>query len=77
MPRASLPSHLVDGSFQAAQADTELQPSQEVVGCGDQDMQLLIHKAIEGGRFSQMAPGRKRRVGGSPGHTHPQHFCPA
>ena len=55
-------SHLVDGSFQAAQTDTELQPSQEVVGHSGQDVQLLIHKAVEGGSFGQMAPGKPRRV---------------
>lgn len=62
IPQARLPFHLVNGSFQAAQADTELQPPQEVVGCGDQDVQLLIHEAIEGGSFSQMAPWRQKRV---------------
>lgn len=55
-------SHLVDGGFQAAQADTEPQPPQEVVGCGDEDMQLLVHEAVQGSGFSQMAPGEPRKV---------------
>ena len=74
-------SHLVDGSFQAAQTDTELQPSQEVVGHGDQDVQLLIHKAVQGGGFGQMAPGRPGRVRENPRcrslAPHPLHSCPA
>lgn len=60
--QASLSFHLVHGSFQTTQANAQLQPPQEVVGCSDQDMQLLIHKAIQGGGFSQTAPGRQRRV---------------
>lgn len=59
---ASLPSHLVDGGFQAAEADAELQPPQEVVRCSDQDMQLLVHEAIPGGGFGQTAPGRWKRA---------------
>ena len=59
-------SHLVDGSFQAAQTDAELQPSQEVVGHSGQDVQLLIHKAVQGGSFCQMAPGRPQRVSENP-----------
>ena len=59
-------SHLVDGSFQAAQTDTELQPSQEVVGHSGQDVQLLIHKAVQGGSFCQMAPRRPQRVSKNP-----------
>lgn len=66
-PRASfLLSHLVDGSFQAAQADAELQPPQEVVGHSDEDMQLFIHKAVQGSSFGQMAPGRPRSVRENP-----------
>lgn len=57
----SLPFYLVDGSFQAPHADAELEPAQEVVRCGDQDMQLFVHEGIEGSGFSQMAPGRQWR----------------
>ena len=75
--QASLPFHLVDGSFQAAQADAELQPPQEVIRCGDQDMELLIQEAIKGSGFSQMAPGRERKVREGPDAAPPQHCCPA
>lgn len=61
-PQARLPFHLVNGSFQVAQADTELQLPQEAVGCGDQNMKLLVHKAVQGSGCSQMAPGRWAEV---------------
>ncbi|KAL0595056.1 hypothetical protein AAY473_035244 [Plecturocebus cupreus] len=58
-PQASLPFHLVNGGFQVAQADAELQLPQEAVGCGDQNVKLLIHKAVQGSGCSQMTPGRR------------------
>lgn len=61
VPGSPPPFHLLDGSFQAAHADAELEPPQEVIRCGDQDMQLFVHEAIEGSGFSQMAPGRQWR----------------
>lgn len=73
----SLPFHLVDGSFQAAQSDAELQPPQEVVRCSDQDMQLLIHEAVPGDSFSQMAPGRWKRGKGGPKSSSPPVLLPS
>lgn len=74
---ARLPFHLVDGSFQAAQADAELQPSQEVVRRSDQDMQLFIHEAVQGDSFGQMAPGRWKRGKEGPRCSSPPVFLPS
>lgn len=56
---ASLPLYLEDGGFQVAQADAELQPPQEMVGGGGQDVKLLVHEAVQGGSLRQVAPGRQ------------------
>lgn len=47
----------MDGSLQVAQADAELQPSEELIGRSDQVMKLTIHKVVQGSSLGQMAPG--------------------
>jgi hypothetical protein len=61
-PLGQLALYLVDGGFQVAQAHSKLQPPQEVVGRSDQDVKLLVHQAVQGGGFIQMAPGRRSGI---------------